>query len=162
MIAVIGTISALAYRHTMAGPDDIQRVAATLERPEADYWERLELARAATMARSGEAARQLGVFAERIRDLTIDELPELYDETFRRGSLTGIEPLTRRLARRSADSADARTAVNALVPALDHLEADRNPFAYAVKALCCVLLVRANPASSPSTFSEPLPNSDRQ
>jgi hypothetical protein len=39
-------------------------------------------------------------------------------------------------------------AVNALVPALDHLEADRNPFAYAVKALCCVLLVRANPSSS--------------
>ena len=128
----------------MIAADEVQSVAATLERPGADYGERLERARAVTMTRSGEAARQLGVFAERVRDLTLDELLELYDETFGRPTARDVQAIVRRLMRSSAGAEDAAAAIGALVPVLDRLEAARNPFAYAAKALCCVLLARAN------------------
>jgi nitrate reductase assembly molybdenum cofactor insertion protein NarJ len=148
MIAVIGAGSRPAYCRSMIAADEVQSVAATLERPEADYGERLQRARTVTMARSGEAARQLGVFAERVHDLTLDELLELYDETFGRPTARDVQAIVRRLMRSSAGPEDAGAAIGALVPVLDRLEAARNPFAYAVKALCCVLLARANHAGT--------------
>jgi nitrate reductase assembly molybdenum cofactor insertion protein NarJ len=126
----------------MAVLDDIQRVAAILERPRAGYLQRLGRTPPAIAPRSGEAARQLGVFAERIEALSIDELRELHDETFRSAELGTLAALASTLARRPPDRAEARAAIDALAPMLDRLDADRNPFAYVVRALCCVLLAR--------------------
>jgi nitrate reductase assembly molybdenum cofactor insertion protein NarJ len=124
--------------------DEIQRVAAVLERPGAGYLERFARTRAGLNASSGEIGRQLGMFADRIADLTLDELRELHDETFGRMPLADVNSLIPRLARHRATVDDARDAVNALAPMLERLEADRNPFAYVVRALCCVLLMRTN------------------
>jgi nitrate reductase assembly molybdenum cofactor insertion protein NarJ len=147
----------------MNAADEVQSVAAALERPGTDYRERLErAARAVTMARSGEAARQLGVFAERVRDLTVDELLELYDETFGRPTARDFQAIVRRLMRASAGPDDAAAATGALVPVLDRLEAARNPFAYAVKALCCLLLARAHGGDTQSGHSRVTVTGDSQ
>jgi nitrate reductase assembly molybdenum cofactor insertion protein NarJ len=126
----------------MTGRDDLQSVASTLERPSPGYMKRLDRARAVTAGRPIEVARHLGLFADRIGDLTIDELRELHDETFGNGPMARIEPLVHQLACRHCDEVDARVAVNVLAPLLDRLESDRNPFAHAVRALCCLLLSR--------------------
>ena len=130
----------------MTARDDVQRVAATLERPRAGYRERFERARQGLKMGSGEIGRQLGLFSDRIGELTLDELRELYDETFGRPPLTGVGLLASRLAREPASRDDDREAVDALAPVLDRLEADRNPFSHVVRALCCVLLVRLAPS----------------
>jgi len=132
----------------MTARDDIQRVAMALTRPRAGHLDRLERARHAMAAKSGEVARQLGVFVDRVEDLTIDELRELYDETFRDTALADVQPLAARLARAPATGAEARTAVNALALALDRLEANRNPFSHVVRALCCALLAHASGAGT--------------
>ena len=152
MTAVIGRSGSSGYRHSMAARDDVQRVAAALERPCAGYMERLQRARMAMTMRSGEVARQLSVFADRIGDLTLDELRELHDETFQHAALASVEPLAVQLVRRPTSCADARAAVNALAPMLDRLEADRNPFAHVVRALCCLLLARANASQEERHF----------
>lgn len=128
----------------MAARDDVQRVAAALARPRTGYLKRVKADGTAIAARSGEAARQLGVFADRIADLTIAELRELHQETFGEGALENTGALAIRLARHRTDAADARLALDVLARVLDRLEADRNPFAYVVRALCCVLMARAN------------------
>jgi len=128
----------------MTARDDIQRVASALTRPRAGHVERLERARSAMAAGSGEVARQLGVFVDRVGDLTTEEFRELYDETFQEPALADVQALAVRLARGPATLADARAAVNSLAPALDRLEANRNPFSHVVRALCCALLTRAN------------------
>jgi nitrate reductase assembly molybdenum cofactor insertion protein NarJ len=122
----------------MAARDDIQRVAAALERPRRGYVKRLEQTRRALAARSSDAAHQLGMFADRVAELTIDELGELYDETFRADE-AAIAPLVQRLVRARTLRLDASAALMALAPLLDRLEAERNPHAHAVRALCCVL-----------------------
>lgn len=128
----------------MAARDDVQRVAAALARPRTGYLKRVKADGTAIAARSGEAARQLGVFADRIADLTIAELRELHQETFGEGALENTGALAIRLARHRTDAADARLALDVLARVLDRLEVDRNPFAYVVRALCCVLMARAN------------------
>jgi hypothetical protein len=53
---------------------------------------------------------------------------------------------------------DAAAALLALVPLLDRLEAERNPFVYVVRALCCLLLSRVRPpgaASRPRSAAPP-------
>jgi hypothetical protein len=80
--------------------DDIQRVAAVLERPGIGYQRRLGRTPRAIAPRSGEAARQLGVFASRIEALSIEELRELYDETFRGAELSSVGALASTLVRR--------------------------------------------------------------
>ena len=134
----------------MAARSDVQRVAEALVRPRAGYIARLERARAAIGGRSGEAARLLAVFITRVGDLTTDELRELYDETFgvrpqrrtvgRSRESTAIWPVATRLAHLPPGPADVGDALSTLTQLLPRLEADRNPFAYAVKALCCLLL----------------------
>ena len=122
---------------------DVRRLAAALLRPRAGYVDRIDRTRRSVAVRSVEAARQLEVFLGRISDLTIEDLHELYDETFFRCGWNGIDPTVRRLADAPAGPEEARSALDALAPLLERLEADRNPFAYVVKALCCVLLMLA-------------------
>src|SRR5262245_54187750 len=127
----------------MAERGDVLRLASALWRPQAGYVGRIDRTRKAVAERSVEAARQLDVFAGRISDLTLDELRELYDETFRDGGPNELGPAIRRLAQAPADRHEVRQALDALAPLLDRLDADRNPFAYAVRALCCALLMQA-------------------
>jgi len=128
----------------MAARDEIQRIAAALERPRPGYLDRLTDAHVAAASCSVEAARQLGVFLDRIRELTLDELRELHDETFGHGAMAGVRYVALGLVRHPASRADARAALGALTPVLDRLDADRNPFAYVVRALCCLLLARVD------------------
>jgi nitrate reductase assembly molybdenum cofactor insertion protein NarJ len=127
----------------MAMRGDVQRLASALRRPRAGYVERIERTRTAVAACSVEAARQLEVFLGRIADLTLDELREVYDETFRPGGPNAIGPAVQRLAHAPAGLEEGRIALDDLAPLLERLEIDRNPFAYVVKALCCVLLALA-------------------
>ena len=141
MTVVIGRISNDGYSHNMPGPDDIQRVAAALGRPRADYLRRLGDARQMIASRSVEASRQLEVFVDRVGDLATDELRELHAETFR-GEAPPVRRLLVRLARTRTDGAEAGAAVSALESLLKRLEAERNPFVYVVRSLCCLLLGR--------------------
>src|SRR5262249_3012602 len=146
MTTVIRISCRRGYRRPMTARDDVQCLAAMLERPGTDHLAQLQGAvRAIARAGgSGESSRQLGVFAERVADLTIEELGELHDETFRTAALAEVPRLATRLASRRATCAEARASLNSLARALDRLEADRNPFAYVVRALCCALLARAS------------------
>jgi len=129
----------------MAARDDVQRVAATLARPRAGYLRRVRAHAAALATRSGEAARQLGLFADRIGDLGTAELQELHDETFGpHGGVADAASVGVQLSRHHASAAEARLALDMYARMLDRLEADRNPFAFVVRALCCVLLARAS------------------
>lgn len=127
---------------SMPVTDDIQRVAAAIERPRAGYVKRLDEAREMIAPRSVEALRQLEVFLDRVDGLTAGELRELYTETFR-GEAVAVRRLLGRLARTPMDGAGACTAVSALAPLLERLDTERNPFAHVVRALCCLLLGRA-------------------
>ena len=122
---------------------DVRRLASALLRPRAGYVDRTDRTRRSVAARSAEAARQLDVFLGRISDLTIEDLHELHDETFFRCGRSGLDPAVRRLADAPAGPEEAREALDALTPLLERLEADRNPFACVLKALCCVLLMLA-------------------
>ena len=126
----------------MPEDDDIRRVAQALERPARDL-RRLHEARQAIARRSVEASRQLAVFVDRVGDLTADERRELYAETFR-GSAPAVRQLVVRLARTRTDGAGAGADAAALGPLLERLEAERNPYAYVVRSLCCLLVLRAS------------------
>lgn len=143
MTAVIGAAARRSYPPWMASPDDVQRVAAALKRPRAGYVKRLNTLRIGLISKSGEAARQVGLFIDRIGDLSLEELGELYAETFERSELAGIAPLVSRLARSPASCEEARLALRELAPTLERLNRERNPFVYVVRALCCLLLSRA-------------------
>ena len=132
----------------MAARDGIRRVASILRAPGAAYASEVEAARRAAAAEAVDAGRQMGVFADRIAGLTVAELIELHDETFRRPPLASIGPLAEWLVHAQPDAAGARTALDALAPVLDRLEGERNPYSYALKALCCLLLMRATGASA--------------
>lgn len=81
------------------------------------------------------------MFVDRVAELSTAELQELHDETFGRA---GEAPaIALRLARHRTGAVEARVALDAFTRVLDHLDADRNPFALVVRALCCVLLARA-------------------
>ena len=140
MIVVIAVTSAWPYGGAMAARSDVQRVAEVLVRPRAGYIARLDRARAAIGGRSAEAARLLGMFVNRVGDLSTDELGELYDETFPNRESTAIWRVARRLTHLPPGAADVRDALSTLTQLLPRLEVDRNPFVYALKALCCLLL----------------------
>jgi nitrate reductase assembly molybdenum cofactor insertion protein NarJ len=143
MTDVIGASLAGGYRGRMPVQGDVQRLARALQRPHAGYAERIDRTRKAVAGRSVEAARQLEVFIGRISDLTIDELREVYDETFHPGGPNALGPAVDSLAHGAAGQPEVRAALDVLTPLLDRLDADRNPFAYVVRALCCVLLTVA-------------------
>ena len=121
--------------------DDIQRVAAMLQRPRPTYLRRLDEALQRLAGRSVEVSRQLEAFADRVGDLTTAELRELYDETFRDED-PAIRRTLGRLVRTRTDDAAAGAAVSALQPLLARLDAERNPLVHVVRSLCCLLLQR--------------------
>jgi nitrate reductase assembly molybdenum cofactor insertion protein NarJ len=125
----------------MAVTDDIQRVAAALDGPCDGYLQRLDEARNVMASRAVEASRQLEVFVDRVGDLTAEELGELYTETFR-DETSAVRRLLVHLARVRTDGAEGGAAVTALGPLLERLDAERNPFAYVIRSLCCLLLRR--------------------
>ena len=125
---------------SMPAADDIQRVAAVLQWPRAGYLRRLDAARQ-LLAAGGEVSRQLEMFADRVGDLTAEELRELHDETFHNEG-SEIHRLLGRLVRARTDGAAASAAVTALEPLLVRLDAERNPLAHVVRSLCCLLLQR--------------------
>jgi hypothetical protein len=91
--------------------DDVQHVAALLARPRSGYARRVEAAQSALSPQACEALRQLGMFVDRVGDLSTDELRELYDETFRRGrpaTTTRAKPCS---SSRRCSSAWTRTAI---------------------------------------------------
>jgi nitrate reductase assembly molybdenum cofactor insertion protein NarJ len=122
--------------------NDVQSVAAALLKPRADYLSRLAGTRDAIASRSAEGARQLTVFLDRISDLSVEELRELHDETFNRRLPAELSGTAGRLAARPATARDVRRALDVLTLALSRLDADRNPLAYVVRALCFLLLAR--------------------
>ena len=122
----------------MAATDEIQLVAAVLERPRAGYMKRVASAQRAVVTSPGEASRQLAVFADRIADLTLDELRELYEETYR-GDQAEIEPLVQRLVGKPTGAREAAAALHTLAPLLDRLEQQRNPHGCAIRSLCWLL-----------------------
>lgn len=126
---------------SMRVADDVQHVAAALRKRRAGYLRRLDEARQMMISQSGEASRYLEIFADRVGDLTAAELRELYEETFR-GETAAVQGLFARLARTRTDAAAAGEAVSALEPLLRRLDAERNPLAYVVRSLCCLLLQR--------------------
>lgn len=144
MTAVIGCRGAADYPAVVGAQDDVQRVAAVLGRPRDGYLKRLKANASVIAPRSGEAARQLGLFVDRVADLSTAELQELHDETFGRAGAGDAPAMASRLARHRTSATEARVALDACARILDHLDADRNPFAFVLRALCCVLLARAN------------------
>ena len=125
----------------MPAADDIQRVARALESPRAGYARHLKETHRAIATAAAEAAGQLQIFIERVGDLTSEELRELNVETFR-GESSTVRRTLARLATARTDGGGAATALDALDPLLGRLETERNPFAYVVRALCCLLLRR--------------------
>ena len=118
--------------------DDIQRVAAMLQRPRPTYLRRLDEALQMLAGRSIEVSRELEIFADRVGDLTVEELRELYDETFRNED-SAIHRTLDRLVRTRTDDAAARAAQSALQPFLARLDVERNPLAHVVRSLCWLL-----------------------
>jgi nitrate reductase assembly molybdenum cofactor insertion protein NarJ len=134
--------------------DDVQSVAAALLKPRAGYLSRLAGTRDSLAAQSLEGAQQITAFLDRVSDLSIDELTELHEETFHRRLSADLSLTAARLAKRPVTASDAGAAIGVLTSGLSRLDADRNPFAYVVRALCCLLLARANsgpyqPAKNP-------------
>jgi len=125
----------------MPDADDVQRVAAMLQRPRAGYLRRLGVARQTLAVEAGEVSRQLEIFADRVGDLTAAELRELHDETFHNEGAE-IHRLLGRLVRTRTAGAAAGAAVSALEPLLARLDAERNPLSHVVRSLCCLLLQR--------------------
>ncbi len=108
-------------------------------RPDDRYLDRVDAIRDALADRQGEAARQLGVFATRLAGLSAEELQELFDETFDRDRAAALGALAARFAEGRGEAAglDSLVFIEHLLPAL---EADRNPFVYLFKAVCCLVL----------------------
>jgi hypothetical protein len=100
------------YRADMAVRDDVQRVSWALTKLRAGYIRRLEALGGALTICSGEAARQIAEFVDRIADLTTAERDALFGETFGQSAIAGTQPLAQRLARRRTSGAEARMALD--------------------------------------------------
>ena len=118
------------------------QLALLLARPGPGYRRQLAAAARALESVGGEVARQFGEFVRRVSDLSLDELTELYDETFPHGCPLDVAALTRPATTPSLPS-EAREALDVAILMLERLERARNPFAWLVRALCCLLLNEA-------------------
>jgi nitrate reductase assembly molybdenum cofactor insertion protein NarJ len=87
-------------------PDSLTLFRRLLLRPDASFPEALSIATGA----SGwpiEVVQQLAAFGERVRDLSVDELQELHDETFARQPTAPASPRGRRLRWPEASQVDS-------------------------------------------------------
>jgi nitrate reductase assembly molybdenum cofactor insertion protein NarJ len=128
---------------------DLRLAAPLVKQPTPAYHAQLERARLAAGSHV-DASRDFGRFAERLKDLAVDELEELYRETFApadRGALADAAALF--------ESAGPTGAATAALPVFERLlpslAADRNPFTLLFKALCCLLIARSA-AARPSVL----------
>lgn len=144
MTAVIGNDCRSRYVRHIVVRDDVQSVAAALLEPRRDYVARVARVRDALANRSVEGARALTVFLDRISDLDADELRELYDETFHPRWSADLRRTASELACQRATPHEARAVLGVLTSALIRLDGDRNPFAYVVRALYCLVRARLN------------------
>ena len=138
MTRVIPLTYGPAYCRDMLAADALHQLAMVLTPPGADYLSLIEGIRSATAPESIDVARHLEVFIRRIQDLSPDELIELYDETFSR-DLTRVRELASTLATRPLAGEEIVAVSKVLTALLERLEADRNPFAVPVRALCLLL-----------------------
>ena len=122
----------------MLAADALHQVAMVLTPPDADYLSLIEGIRSAIAPQSIDVARHLDVFIRRIQDLSPDELVELYDETFS-GDLKAARELASILTTRPLATEEVVPVSKVLMALLERLEADRNPFAVPVRALCLLL-----------------------
>jgi nitrate reductase assembly molybdenum cofactor insertion protein NarJ len=140
MTSVIGAPAIERYLRRMAATDHLERLAAVLVRPDEGYLGRIEALRETLTGQDGEAARQLGVFTARLTGLSVEELQELFDETFDACEVSALTAVARQLT----ESAPDRVPVLDVLITIEHLhsalEADRNPFVYLFKGLCCLVL----------------------
>jgi hypothetical protein len=133
---------------------DLPLLGRLLAPPGADYHGVLERARADAAPRHREAARHLGVCADRLRDLAPDELEELYRETFGPDERAALATAAQRLA--TGGPPTTLEALSVLEPMLPRLTADRNPLSPLFKAIICLLL-----AAVPAGGSAPLRRASR-
>jgi nitrate reductase assembly molybdenum cofactor insertion protein NarJ len=143
MTTVIRSAGSSVYCRDMLATDALRQLAMVLERPAADYLSLIERARSAIAPQSIDAARQLDVFIRRIEDLSPDELVELYEETFS-GDLTPTRELASALTARRLENEEILSVSRLLTTLLERLDADRNPFAVPVRALCLLLAAQSN------------------
>jgi nitrate reductase assembly molybdenum cofactor insertion protein NarJ len=122
-------------------------VADLLRPPTGDYLAQLE---AAARVSPGEASRHFGLFADRVRDLTTEELQEVYRESFAPAETAALAAAAEGLALPAPATEHVLRRLQDLLPPL---EARRNPFALLFKATCCYLLAcdrKAPPAPDPA------------
>lgn len=117
-----------------ADPLNARLVADLLRPPGPEYLAHLE---AVTRVSSGEASRHFGLFADRVRDLTTEELQEVYRESFAPADAAALEAAAEGLALAAPATEHVLRRLQELLPTL---EARRNPFALLFKATCCYLL----------------------
>jgi nitrate reductase assembly molybdenum cofactor insertion protein NarJ len=115
------------------------QLALLLVRPGSGYRRQLAVAGRAFESVGGEGARQFGEFVRRVSDLSLDEFKELYDETFPHGCPLDVAALAHPAPTPSLPS-ETREALDVAILMLERLEHARNPFAWLVRALCCLLL----------------------
>lgn len=135
-------------------------------RPGDDHDDLLERCRESAGMRA-DAGRFLGQFAERIRDLSLDERRELYDETLTviapaqghsNGSvvhvsiLGALDEALQRASRAPHPESDT-LLLDHVLPAIERilpsLEAARNPFALLLKSICFAVLDRLRDTEAP-------------
>jgi hypothetical protein len=129
-----------------------------LGRPDDDHEDLLERRRGAVGMRA-EAGRYLGQFAERIRDLSVEERRELYDETLAaiaspalghsstsgaRVTVLGALDEALQRASQAPPGASDTLLLDHVLPAIERilpsLEAARNPYALLLKSICFAVL----------------------
>lgn len=140
MTSVIGALPGSRYVQGMAAKHDFEQLATVMIRPDDGYLDRVEALRESLVSRHGEAARQLGAFSARLAGMSIDELQELFDETFDARAAGAVHALGNLLAH-VGDAVSVLDVLPTLERLLPALEADRNPFVYLFKAVCCLILM---------------------
>jgi len=123
----------------MHAPFNLRLLAPLVTRPAADYHARLDRARAEAATPHPEAARHMGLFGDRLTDLTTEELDELYRETFTSAEQAALADAAE-LFVAGSDGHRAVLALPVFEQLLPSLAAARNPFTLLFKALCCLLI----------------------
>jgi nitrate reductase assembly molybdenum cofactor insertion protein NarJ len=119
---------------------DLRLLRPLVVSPGPHYGADLERARAEATRHHLEAARHLGLFDERLRDLAPDELEELYRETFSPAEQAALAGAAGAMA---GSPASAEAALAVLERLLPRLSVERNPYAPLFKAICCLLIAAA-------------------
>ncbi|HXE80039.1 MAG TPA: hypothetical protein VNK41_04760 [Vicinamibacterales bacterium] len=122
----------------MEAARNLSLFAPLLLRPTGEYHAHLDRARCAADRTHPEAARHLGLFAERLRGLGPEELDELHRETFTLADQAALgDAAAAFLKPGERDAMRMLPVFERLLPSLAEM---RNPFTLLFKALCCLLI----------------------